>query len=62
MDLHREIAARDSFRKRCHLTQILDHAVESARQFADLVLRVNLNLLIQVAGVADFGCDRNELA
>ena len=49
----RQIAAGDGFRNRGHLLQVSHHVVEGAGQFADLVLAADVDVVVQVAGIAD---------
>ena len=52
-DLDREIAAGDGFGDCRHLLQVGDHVVEGSRQFADFVLALDVNFVIEIAGIAD---------
>ena len=58
LDGHGQVAAGDGFGNRGHLLQVSDHVVEVLGQLADLVVAFDINVLVQVAGLADlFGND-----
>ena len=56
-----EIAFRDGHGNAGHFFQVRDHIVEGGRQRADFVVAVNVDVLIEVAGIADFARHGNEM-
>src|SRR5439155_13532695 len=44
-----------------HFFQIGDHVVERGGQSADFVVAVNINVLIEVTGIANFASDGDEM-
>src|SRR5882762_1300238 len=53
-DFDREISFGDGHRDAGHFLQVGDHVVEGGGQGADFVIAVDINVLVEVAGVADF--------
>ena len=53
LDFDRQIAAGNGFGNAGHLFEVGHHVAEGARQLADFVLAVDVDLVFQVAGVAD---------
>ena len=53
LDFQRQISAGNRFGNRGHFLQVLDHDGEGARQFSDLVFPLDINVVLEVAGVAD---------
>src|SRR5579862_2582667 len=52
-DLQSQVAAGDGFGNSGHLLEISDHLVEGASQFTDFVIAVQINVVLQIAGIAD---------
>src|SRR6266478_4389734 len=44
-----------------HLLEVSDHVVEGGGESANFVIAVNVDVLIEIAGVADFTGDGNEV-
>ncbi len=53
MDFHRKVAAGDGFGDRSHFLQVLDHRVERPSQVPDLIFSVNVDVVLQIAALAD---------
>src|SRR5262249_4042744 len=60
-DFHGEIAFGDGHGNAGHFLQVGDHVVKGGGQGADFVVAVNINVLVEVAGIADFLGDGNEV-
>src|SRR5438270_54736 len=48
-----QIASGNGFRDRRHFLKVGDHLVEGACQFADLIGAGQINVVLQIAGIAD---------
>src|SRR5260370_6859107 len=57
-----QIAFGNSHRDAGHFLEVSDKIVESGSERSDLIVAVNVNILIEVARVADFACDGDEMA
>src|SRR5579859_1606304 len=44
-----------------HFLEVGHHVVESGCQSADFVVTVDINVLVEIAGVTDFACDSHEV-
>ncbi len=53
-DFDGQIAFGDGHGEGGHFLQVRDHVVESGGQGADFIVAVNVNVLVEVARVADF--------
>ncbi len=60
-DLDSQIAFGDGHRDASHFLKVGDHVVEGGGQSADFVVAVNINVLIEVARVAYFASDGDEV-
>ena len=60
-NLHRKIALCDGHGNSGYFFQVGDHVVEGRGQRADLISAVNVDVLIEIAGVADFARDGNQM-
>ena len=61
MNFHGEIAAGNGFRDSSHFTEVLHHVVEGAGQFTHFVAGVDLDSLVEVAGVGNLSGNHDEL-
>ncbi len=60
-DFHGQVAFGDGHGDTGHFLEIGHHVVEGSGQSTDFVIAVNINVLIEVAGVANFASDGNEM-
>ena len=61
-DFDGQIAFGDGHRNAGHLLQVRDHIVEGSRQRTDFVVAMNVDVLIEIAGIADLARDGNEVS
>ena len=60
-DFHGEVAFGNGHGDAGHFFQVGDHIVESSGQSADFVVAMNIDVLIEVAGIANFARDGDEV-
>ena len=48
-----QVASGDGFGNSRHLLEVGDHLVEGAGQFADFVVAAQIDIVLEIAGIAD---------
>ena len=61
-NFHGQVAFGDGHGDAGHFLEVGDHIVEGSRQRADFVVAVNVDVLIEIAGIANFAGDGNEVS
>src|SRR5207245_3120753 len=60
-NFHGKVAFGDGHGDTGHFLEVRNHIVESGGEGPDFVVAVNINILVEIAGVADFASDGDEV-